>query len=676
VGTDGSSIGGYGDGGNVMRCRLDGSELEEIATGFWNPFDLKFTDNGRLMLTDNDPDSRGPNRLIEIVPGGDYGYKSLYGGTGLHPYVSWNGELPGTLPYAAPLGEAPCSLLDGNFTNFGESYGNSILVNVWEEKNIVHIPLKSSGSSVSGKPEILVQGDITFHPVAMAANSRGEVFITDWVLREYPNHGAGNIWRLSSRNPSTAHGKYSPDQYRFKADNQDLSQLRNTLNFGDAFEKSMARVQMQSRATDEELLDLLHDSNNEKRLQSLLIFSMRPRELSPGELNKLLVDEDSRIRKATLIYIGTRHVQIMREQLGQLLRSGEITPDLFETYLATIQNLQPDFVQGYHHKTELTAKNLKRELPENFILNVIKDDGIDESMRGLALPYLPTPENNKDLLVELLTTAKNESFQLSLIAAINSIRNHYQESDNIESVLLVVAGSKGNSERVRSNALTALFEANPTSMEAVQKILFSSTSTIQYAAIKYLCNFAGAPQIDVINQWIKENSSSLDASVVSVWNRCHSNEGDSPAMDQWQTAVNGHGNPERGELVFKSRTSQCQTCHKVDGWGGIFGPDLSHVGSSKGQPGLITAILYPSQEMAPEWQGWFLIDQEGNRHVGRQIDVNLNFAKLMNIKGSFDTYKNPKSYGVTDKSVMPEGLQNQMTLEEFNDLIAYLVSLK
>jgi hypothetical protein len=80
--------------------------------------------------------------------------------------------------------------------------------------------------------------------------------------------------------------------------------------------------------------------------------------------------------------------------------------------------------------------------------------------------------------------------------------------------------------------------------------------------------------------------------------------------------------------------------------------------------------------MAPEWQGWFLIDQEGNRHVGRQIDVNLNFAKLMNIRGSFDTYKNPKSYGVTDKSVMPEGLQNQMTLEEFNDLIAYLVSLK
>ncbi|MEZ4828028.1 MAG: hypothetical protein R3C61_17350 [Bacteroidia bacterium] len=50
---------------------------------------MKFTSDGRLLLTDNDPDSRGPNRLIEIVPGGDYGYQSLYGGSGIHPF--WRG---------------------------------------------------------------------------------------------------------------------------------------------------------------------------------------------------------------------------------------------------------------------------------------------------------------------------------------------------------------------------------------------------------------------------------------------------------------------------------------------------------------------------------------------------------------------------------------------------------
>uniref|UniRef100_UPI004038227F DUF7133 domain-containing protein n=1 Tax=Algoriphagus halophilus TaxID=226505 RepID=UPI004038227F len=86
IGSDGSELNGYGDGGNVIRCKLDGSQLEEVATGFWNPFDLTFDHLGKLMLIDNDPDSRGPNRLIEIVKGGDYGYQSIYGGSGIHPF--------------------------------------------------------------------------------------------------------------------------------------------------------------------------------------------------------------------------------------------------------------------------------------------------------------------------------------------------------------------------------------------------------------------------------------------------------------------------------------------------------------------------------------------------------------------------------------------------------------
>ena len=125
-GTDSSSIHGYGDGGNIIRCKMDGSSLEEVATGFWNPFDLKFTKKGRLLATDNDPDSRGPNRLLDIVSGGDYGYQSMYGGSGIHPYLAWNGELPGTLPYAAPLGEAPCALIDAAYTNFGLAYNHHV----------------------------------------------------------------------------------------------------------------------------------------------------------------------------------------------------------------------------------------------------------------------------------------------------------------------------------------------------------------------------------------------------------------------------------------------------------------------------------------------------------------------------------------------------------------------
>ena len=45
-----------------------------------------------------------PCRLIDVVMGGDYGYKFRYGRSGLHPYTAWNGEIPGTLPMVAGTG--------------------------------------------------------------------------------------------------------------------------------------------------------------------------------------------------------------------------------------------------------------------------------------------------------------------------------------------------------------------------------------------------------------------------------------------------------------------------------------------------------------------------------------------------------------------------------------------
>ena len=228
-GTDGSQIKGYGDGGNVFKCKVDGSRLEEIATGFWNPFDLKFNNEGRLFVTDNDPDSRGPNRLIEIVPGGDYGYKSLYGGSGIHPYSSWNAELPGTLPFSAPLGEAPCAMIDGYHTNFGSQYASQLLVNVWEENNIVGIALEKNGSSVKGKPKILIQGDSSFHPVALATNSKGDLYITDWVLREYPNHGTGRLWRVTSKSKTSRQSGGKQKVNRFKEDSRKVDDLIKDL---------------------------------------------------------------------------------------------------------------------------------------------------------------------------------------------------------------------------------------------------------------------------------------------------------------------------------------------------------------------------------------------------------------------------------------------------------------
>ena len=179
-----------------------------------------------------------------------------------------------------------------------------------------------------------------------------------------------------------------------------------------------------------------------------------------------------------------------------------------------------------------------------------------------------------------------------------------------------------------------------------------------------------------VTEWITANTSTIGAAAMSSWEKCQSGSASEISNVEFANSVDDAGSALRGELVFKSRSSLCQSCHQVEGWGGKFGPDLTKIGSSKNQQQLMDAILYPSKEMAPEWQGWYVVDQEGNRHIGRQIDVHLYNVELMNINGEFDSYRKPKSYGVAEKSVMPEGLQNTMTTGEFNDLIAYLSSLK
>ncbi|MCA9259738.1 MAG: cellulase family glycosylhydrolase, partial [Planctomycetales bacterium] len=133
IGTDGTRTTGYGDGGSILRCRPDGSSLSEFATGFWNPFGIKFDPIGRLLCVDNDPDSRGPNRLMHVVEGGDFGYLSLYGGSGNHPFQGWEGERPGTLPMINGVGEAPCDLLHCRATALPDDFANDVLVTVWNE---------------------------------------------------------------------------------------------------------------------------------------------------------------------------------------------------------------------------------------------------------------------------------------------------------------------------------------------------------------------------------------------------------------------------------------------------------------------------------------------------------------------------------------------------------------
>ena len=199
IGSDGTTLTGGGEGGSIFWCTADGRKPRRVATGFWNPFGVCHDIFGRVFAVDNDPDAMPPCRLVHVVEGGDYGYQFRYGRSGRHPFQSWDGQLPGTLPMVSGTGEAPCEILSYESDGLPRDYVGDLLVTSWADHRVERYRLKERGASWTAERLPFVQGGENFRPVGLAAAPDGSLFFSDWVRRDYNLHNKGAIWHIRSR---------------------------------------------------------------------------------------------------------------------------------------------------------------------------------------------------------------------------------------------------------------------------------------------------------------------------------------------------------------------------------------------------------------------------------------------------------------------------------------------
>ncbi len=272
----------------------------------------------------------------------------------------------------------------------------------------------------------------------------------------------------------------------------------------------------------------------------------------------------------------------------------------------------------------------------------------------------------------MLAKETDDQLRLEIIRTLATLSD-----EKVARNLLQVAQNATFSVPVRAEALLALSRQPGEISARVIPLLEDAEADIRLEAVRYLRTQAGT---ETVKQALQQKYNSLsqepDQGVKEQLIVAMAPEKvKRPAsLDKWQTLLASGGNAERGRRVIYAVQSMCSMCHAVEGRGGDLGPDLTNIGKSKIRSQLVHAILRPSEEINPEYQGWFIRMKNGESHQGRQIDIGEKSIELYTHGSGFITVaKNEVAdYGIHEKSLMPDGLENYLTESELRDLIAFL----
>lgn len=139
------------------------------------------------------------------------------------------------------------------------------------------------------------------------------------------------------------------------------------------------------------------------------------------------------------------------------------------------------------------------------------------------------------------------------------------------------------------------------------------------------------------------------------------------------------GDVESGRMLFHEvKTVQCRNCHRIEGKGTDLGPDLSKIGKKYDRPKLLETILDPSAVIEPQYLTWLVETKSGQVHTGLLVKKDEGSATIKDVQNKQHEIPIAEIEGMFPqrKSLMPDLLLRDFTLEQVADLLAYLASLK
>lgn len=672
LGSDGSTHRGQGEGGNIFHVSTDGAQLRHVCGGFWNPFGVCVDPDGQVFATDNDPDSRPPCRLHHIVEGGDYGYRFLYGRSGLHPFDSWDGELPGTLPMLAGTGEAPCDVISytppaaAAFRGLPAAWHGQLLVASWTDHTIEAYQLPDPAQPFArASKKVLVQGGADFRPVAFAVAPDGTLYISDWVKRNYELHGFGRVWRVRAKS-SSEFGGYRSQPGGIAAKQAALNQIAHATPLtpdlakdwlGDAdpwrFAAAVRRI-----AQDETVVAQLaaHPPASPRQRAGLLLAVRQAAERSGKTPQippaKFLEDRAPTVRLLALKWISDARIANCRAEVERVLQDPECTPEVFYGAITALNRIDSE---------EIKEPDLVKQLKER-----IAGEATPERLKRVALTILPDRDRNLIVRdVEPLLGSQDPDFREWLLRVIGSLRDQ-----NRVRVLRRMAFDATQPASVRAAAIDLL----PAEKSDAQALLLAAQSEDRDLRTSALLTLEGLALDEPERERLKPLLAAREAIPAS-----RPAFADVAAWRTYLKQIPGQPDLARGRKLFLNpKLGTCIVCHRADGIGASAGPDLSTIGAAADPNYVLESLLQPSRNLAPRYESFFLQTTGGQTRTVFQLMERGGTHTYVGLDGKpFEVrIEEILKRDRLPVSIMPEGIVARFRDDELRDLVAWLESRK
>ncbi|WP_259015608.1 PVC-type heme-binding CxxCH protein [Emticicia fluvialis] len=298
---------------------------------------------------------------------------------------------------------------------------------------------------------------------------------------------------------------------------------------------------------------------------------------------------------------------------------------------------------GLPRSAEVTAKIKEAGV-------ILSDKKQDEKLRADAVELLSIANASayKNEFLQILTRKEPELVQVTVLNTLSKIG----DKSTFDFLLKEFKTFSAPIQQKVVELLMAKPERIPLLLSALE------TKRIDKAAIGW------RQMVDLMN-YEETNIRAFARKVLAV------NEDRKAVLQNYLKALDTKGDKTNGKLVFEKN---CATCHQIEGVNGVnFGPNLSTL-RSRNATSIITEIINPNNSIADKYDFWTLTFKNNNTMAGLILQENANVLTLREVGGkeSVIQKKDIAKMVKSETSIMPNGLENAISIKEMADLIAFI----